>query len=183
MNEVSQYESFTPVEDPRPWVRHVVVGMSTLTVVVLGVSYHTSRKVVTPATSQAGPAVVAAPTPRNAMSSSPSAATARSGGGAPPTLPPGALRDGTFTGSVVSTRRGDVQVEMTVARGRITRSHAVVYPQGKSRDRQINDEALPKYDAAVLAAQSAQIDAVSGATVTWSGYTASLQAAIDQARA
>ena len=58
---------------------------------------------------------------------------------------------------------------------------AVVYPDGNARDAQINAYALPVLAQEVVAAQSAQIDHVSGATVTSDGYVASLQSAIDQA--
>jgi uncharacterized protein with FMN-binding domain len=88
---------------------------------------------------------------------------------------------GTFTGDSVDTRWGPVQVRITVSAGRITDSTAVVYPNGNSRDQQINSYALPVLAQEVVAAQSAQIDHVSGATVTSDGYIGSLQSAIDQA--
>jgi len=45
----------------------------------------------------------------------------------------------------------------------------------------INNSAVPAYQEAVLEAQSADIDVISGATVTWHNYTASLQSALDEA--
>jgi uncharacterized protein with FMN-binding domain len=54
-------------------------------------------------------------------------------------------------------------------------------PGGNGRDREINDYALPVLKQATLSAQSANIDMISGATVTSEGYAQSLQSAIDQA--
>ena len=105
-----------------------------------------------------------------------------SAGAAPaPQAVQGATAAGTFTGDSVTTRWGPVQVEITVADGKITAVQAVEYPQDNARDRQINAYALPVLAQEVTQAQSAQIDAVSGATVTSDGYIQSLQSAIDQA--
>jgi uncharacterized protein with FMN-binding domain len=57
------------------------------------------------------------------------------------------------------------------------------YPSGNSRDTEINSRALPILIQETLDAQDAQIDMVSGATVTSNGYLQSLQSAIDQASA
>jgi len=85
-------------------------------------------------------------------------------------------------GSAVSTRYGDVQVEVTIAGGKITDVQALTYPNGKPRDEEINARALPQLQAQVLAAQSANIAGVSGATFTTQGYITSLQAALDAAK-
>ena len=74
-----------------------------------------------------------------------------------------------------------MQVQITVKAGRITSADAVQYPTGNSRDQQINAYAVPQLNSEVTDAQSAQIDLVSGATVTSRGYVQSLQDAIDQA--
>jgi uncharacterized protein with FMN-binding domain len=72
-------------------------------------------------------------------------------------------------------------VQITVAGGRITDVTVVQYPDGNGRDREINDDALPELVQETLSAQSADIDMVSGATVTSNGYLQSLQSALDQA--
>lgn len=87
----------------------------------------------------------------------------------------------TVTGNVAQTRWGPVQVQLTVSAGKITAAEAVQYPNGNGMDQQINSYALPVLGHEVLAAQSAQIDLVSGATVTSDGYVTSLQSAIDKA--
>jgi len=88
---------------------------------------------------------------------------------------------GTFTGESTSTEWGDVQVVITVADGRITDVQVPEYPDGNRKDQQINARALPVLTKETLAAQSADIDMVSGATVTSEGYLTSLQSALDQA--
>ncbi|MFI6129085.1 FMN-binding protein [Micromonospora sp. NPDC051141] len=88
---------------------------------------------------------------------------------------------GTATGSVAQTRWGPVQVRITVSGGKITDVTAVQVPDGNRRDQEINDYAVPILRQEALAAQSARIDSVSGATVTSDGYRESLQSAIDAA--
>lgn len=87
----------------------------------------------------------------------------------------------TYAGDVVQTRWGPVQVQITVANGAITSADAVQVPTGNHRDVEINARAVPILNAEVLADQSADIDSVSGATVTSGGYTTSLQSALDAA--
>ncbi len=88
---------------------------------------------------------------------------------------------GTATGAVAQTRWGPVQVRITVSGGKITDVTAVRVPDGNRRDREINGYAVPILRQEALAAQSARIDTVSGATVTSDGYRESLQSAIDAA--
>lgn len=84
------------------------------------------------------------------------------------------------TGPAVSTRFGPFQVEIVVENGRLVDITTLQEP-GDRRSLSINDGALPSYEAAAIDAQSADIDAISGATITWGAYTESLQAALDQA--
>jgi uncharacterized protein with FMN-binding domain len=87
----------------------------------------------------------------------------------------------TVTGAVVQTRWGPVQVSITVADGKITAVDVPQYPDGNHKDEEINADALPTLKQETLSAQSADIDMVSGATVTSDGYVQSLQSALDQA--
>jgi uncharacterized protein with FMN-binding domain len=87
----------------------------------------------------------------------------------------------TVTGSVAQTRWGPVQVQLSVASGKITDVSVVQYPNGNGRDQEINSQALPILIQETESAQSAKIDMVSGATVTSGGYLESLQSAIDKA--
>ena len=87
----------------------------------------------------------------------------------------------TVTGSVADTRWGPVQVRLAVASGKITRVSVVQYPSDNPKDDEINSYALPILTRETVDAQSADIDMVSGATVTSDGYVRSLQSALDQA--
>ncbi|MEW2568685.1 FMN-binding protein [Streptomyces sp. NPDC047070] len=92
----------------------------------------------------------------------------------------GAAQAKTVTGKAVTTDYGPVQVRITVTGGKITKAEAVQQPKGGRSD-QISGDAVPKLNAAAVAAGDADIDAVSGATYTSGGYKESLQSALDQA--
>lgn len=101
-----------------------------------------------------------------------------------PSVPPSASTpgtDGTFTGDAAPTRFGDVQVEIDVSSGRIDDIRVIAYPANDRKDLQINQRAIPILVSEALAAQSADVDTVSGATYTSQGYRQSLQSAIDKA--
>ena len=87
---------------------------------------------------------------------------------------------GTATGTAEDTRYGTVQVAVTVTKGRITDIETVELSATDPHSQQINAEAVPALRRQALAAQSAHIDGVSGATFTSDGYEASLQSALDK---
>ncbi len=87
-----------------------------------------------------------------------------------------------MTGPLESTRYGPVQVEVTIASGKIVAVTAVELPSG-GRSGSISMYAAPILAGEAVTAQSAAIDTVSGATYTSRAYATSLQAALDQARA
>jgi uncharacterized protein with FMN-binding domain len=87
----------------------------------------------------------------------------------------------TLTGKAWPTVYGLVQVRITVAGGRVTAASAVRYPVDTPRDAQINAFAIPQLNKEAVAADSAKIDTVSGATYTSQGYVGSLQSALDKA--
>ncbi|HZK73743.1 MAG TPA: FMN-binding protein [Clostridia bacterium] len=106
--------------------------------------------------------------------------------GAPTLQIPTSLRSGQYTGQDITTRFGDVQVEITVSNGHITDVQAPLLPSDRARSVEISQAAGPILrDEALQAvsAKSAQIDTVSGATYTSDAYVQSLQSAIDQAHA
>ncbi|MFG2177427.1 FMN-binding protein [Streptomyces abikoensis] len=121
------------------------------------------------------------PPPPAVLASSPAGASSA----APPSAAPHAPgnRTGTFTGDVIDTRYGPVQVEATLAKGRLTAVRVLQAPSDRGRDRAIAAYALPRLTQEALGAQSAGIDAVSGASYTSEGYIRSLQSALDRAGA
>ncbi|MFJ9149528.1 FMN-binding protein [Streptomyces sp. NPDC102270] len=86
----------------------------------------------------------------------------------------------TVTGAVSQTQYGPVQVRITVSGGKVTKAEAVQAPKGGTSD-QKTALSIPKLNQEAVAAGSADIDSVSGATYTSEGYKKSLQSALDQA--
>ncbi|GAA2830327.1 FMN-binding protein [Kribbella solani] len=86
-----------------------------------------------------------------------------------------------INGSSAGTRYGPVQVRITVRANRLIAVTPLVYPNGGRRDQEISTYALPQLTHEALAAQTAHIDTVSGATFTSDGYRRSLQSALDSA--
>ncbi|GGV35433.1 FMN-binding protein [Kitasatospora herbaricolor] len=118
----------------------------------------------------AGPAPAATSAPA-ASAPAPSAPSAQ--------VTTGASRS--VTGDAANTRYGAVQVKVTLDGSRISKIDVIRYPNRDRRDQEINGFALPQLNQEAITAQSAHIDAVSGATYTSDGYTRSLQSALDQA--
>ncbi|MER6158867.1 FMN-binding protein [Streptomyces sp. NPDC001868] len=78
-------------------------------------------------------------------------------------------------GTTVDTEKGPVQVQATFQGGKITAVKMLQQP-----DHPQTEAAVPVLIEETLEAQSADIDTVSGATITSDGYRESLQAAIDE---
>ncbi|MCX5599880.1 FMN-binding protein [Streptomyces phaeochromogenes] len=92
----------------------------------------------------------------------------------PSTSASGGTSNQVVAGSTIKTEKGPVQVEVTFDGDKISSVRMLQqpnHPQTKA--------AVPKLIAETLTAQSADVDAVSGATITSEGYVESLQAAID----
>jgi uncharacterized protein with FMN-binding domain len=87
----------------------------------------------------------------------------------------------TATGDAVSTRYGNVQLKVTVSGGKITDVQALQVPQSDGKSVEISNFAVPQLRQSALTKQSANVDAVSGATYTSAGYKQALQSALDKA--
>ena len=92
----------------------------------------------------------------------------------------GGYNDGAFSGTAEYTRWGDVRVEVTIVDGQLVDIIEIQMPNDR-KSAQINRTAVPVLEAQAIAAQTADLDIVSGATYTSQAYEASLQAALDQA--
>jgi uncharacterized protein with FMN-binding domain len=148
-----------PLKQNRPLRRIVLASAVTASglVMLLALKPHTAPEVA------AAPQVVSSPAPSGSASGKAVAGTK------------------TVTGETAQTRWGPVQVKITVKNGKITDVTAVQSPSDNPRDQEINSYALPQLKSEALAAQSASIDTVSGATYTSDGYRQSLQSALDSA--
>jgi len=117
----------------------------------------------------------------SAPASSPQPSTAK------PTPKPSSATK-TVTGSTVSVGEGRrafgvVQVRLTLTNGKITAATAIQVPQNDGHSLDLSNYSIPKLSREVISAQSASIDAVSGATYTSEAYAQSVQAALDAAKA
>jgi uncharacterized protein with FMN-binding domain len=84
------------------------------------------------------------------------------------------------TGALERYGYGELAVRVTVSRSRITNVTVPALQTADPTSRQIADEAIPMLRSQVLAADSASIDGVSGATFTSQAYEQSVQAALDK---
>ena len=148
-----------------------------------GTTTSTPAATPTPATTKKATTTKKAPktkkpvpaTTKNATTSTPKSTPA------PVSTPKPAGVSGTFTGASANTVYGPVQVQITVTNGKITNATALVYPTGSFRDQQINQQAIPYLIQETLAAQSANIQGVGGASYTSQGWVGSLQSALAKA--
>jgi uncharacterized protein with FMN-binding domain len=155
---------------------------------LLSFKTHTSAAdVADPAASPTASTATGAPTPhitptmkpkaRASMAASPKATMSAGAGSG------GSTATRTITGAVETTMYGPMQVKVTLDGSKITNVAVVQETNDGQESQQIDSFSIPKLTAETLAAQSARIDTVSGATQTSTGYIGSLQSALDQASA
>ncbi|WP_233204646.1 FMN-binding protein [Cryobacterium sp. Y62] len=124
-------------------------------------------------------AAAAATAAANAAAAAQAAATAATAAAA--SAAQAAAQSGTFTGAVVQTQFGNMQVSVTVANGAIIEVTPLQLTNRGGRSVDISNQAAPILRSEVLAAQSAKVQNISGATYTSEGYLRSLQSALDTA--
>ncbi|OJV59158.1 MAG: hypothetical protein BGO38_18005 [Cellulomonas sp. 73-145] len=124
------------------------------------------------------------PTQRPSPTATPTATPTRTTAPAPapkpaaPAPPPPAPVTTVVVGSTVQTRYGPVQVQVTFTGTAITAAQALQAPSG-GYSSQVSSFSIPVLSSEAVAAGSANIAAVSGASYTSAGYQQSLQYAID----
>jgi hypothetical protein len=84
-----------------------------------------------------------------------------------------------LTGQAADTVYGPVQIQLVIRDSKIIKVSILKQPDGTIHDIQIGQFAFPQLISETLSAQSAKIDAVSGASYTSAGYIQSLQSALD----
>jgi uncharacterized protein with FMN-binding domain len=92
------------------------------------------------------------------------------------------LKDGTYTGPAVDVNWGIVTIRATIQGGKISDVQFVEYPSDRRTSVRINTQVMPWLKQEAIQAQSANVDIISGATLTSEGFAQSLQGALDQAR-
>lgn len=134
----------------------------------------------TDASSSPAPASSSAATSGGATSGGGTAAGTTTGTGKSSASKGGTTGGTALTGDVEQTPYGPMQVQITVSGKKITGVNILQHTDDGSESQEIDANALPQLTKETLAAQSARIDAVSGASYTSSGYIKSLQSAVDK---
>ncbi len=91
-------------------------------------------------------------------------------------------KDGTFTGPQVDVFYGQVQVQVLIQNGKIADVRFLDYPHDRRTSVEINSQVMPWLTQEAIQAQSANVDLISGATLTSEGFVNSLQAALQSAK-
>jgi len=91
-------------------------------------------------------------------------------------------KDGTYTGPSVNAFYGQVRVQVVISNGRIKTVNFLNYPNDRRTSVRINSFAVPYLQSEAIQAQSANVDVISGATLTSEAFMISLQSALDGAR-
>jgi uncharacterized protein with FMN-binding domain len=123
---------------------------------------------------------------RTAKPSQPTAAPAQqtpaSTQSAAPVASKGQYKDGSYTGPSVNVYYGYVQVKAVISGGKIADVQFLQYPSDRQTSVMINTQAMPLLKQEAIAAQSASVSGVSGATETSGGFIQSLDGALTKAR-
>jgi uncharacterized protein with FMN-binding domain len=94
----------------------------------------------------------------------------------------GAFKDGSYAGPVTDAFYGSVQVKAVIKNAVLADVQFLQYPVGTGTTRRINAEAMPQLTQEAIAAQSANVDIISGATQTSDAFRQSLAAALAMAK-
>ena len=103
--------------------------------------------------------------------------------GMKPSLSPArhGFADGTYTGPVVDAYYGLIQIQASIQGGRLTTLKVLKYPNDRRTSVNINRQALPMLRDEAISAQSADVDIISGATLTSRAFVQSLGGALKKA--
>jgi len=86
-----------------------------------------------------------------------------------------------YNGQVIETKYGSVQVQVVLTDGAITDAIALTLTDSSETSVEVSARAAPILREEVLAAQSAVVGNVTGATYTTQAYLSSVQSALDAA--
>ncbi len=121
-----------------------------------------------------GPGPSPTPTPQSKTNSNSSPAPTPKSASSP-------YRDGQYTGNSADAYYGNIQVAVTIVGGKITDVTFLDYPKDRSTSVEINSQAMPYLKQEAIAAQSAKVDIVSGATDSSRAFIQSLGSALSKA--
>ncbi|TIS51722.1 MAG: FMN-binding protein, partial [Mesorhizobium sp.] len=89
--------------------------------------------------------------------------------------------DGTYAGPVTDAYYGPIQIQASIQGGRLTALKVLKYPSDRRTSVRINRQALPMLRDEAISAQSANVDIISGATLTSRAFIQSLDGALRKA--
>jgi len=89
--------------------------------------------------------------------------------------------DGVYTGPAADAYYGIIQLQALVQDGRLTALKVLKYPSDRRTSININRQALPMLRDEAISAQSANVDIISGATLTSRAFIQSLGGALKKA--
>lgn len=92
-------------------------------------------------------------------------------------------KNGTYVGTRENAYYGYVQVQLTFKDGNIINAITLESPHKQRQSQKINKRAIPLLQTEAVVAQSAGVDAVSGASYTSKAFKKSLTSAIQEAKA
>jgi uncharacterized protein with FMN-binding domain len=100
------------------------------------------------------------------------------------TLPPQGTgyKNGTYNGPEADAYYGLVQVQVVIQNGKIADVKFLDYPHDRRTSQEINAQAMPWLTQEAIQAQSANINIISGATLTSEAFANSLQSALTSAQ-
>ncbi|WP_157866092.1 FMN-binding protein [Mesorhizobium japonicum] len=89
--------------------------------------------------------------------------------------------DGVYTGPTADAYYGIIQIQALVQGGQLTALKVLKYPSDRRTSVNINRQALPMLRDEAISAQSADVDIISGATLTSRAFIQSLRGALKKA--
>jgi uncharacterized protein with FMN-binding domain len=94
----------------------------------------------------------------------------------------GVYKEGEYIGDSKNAYWGNVQVKAVIRGGQVADVQILDYPKDRRTSQRINSYAMPYLQSEAIQAQSAQVDIISGATLTSEAYVKSLQSALVKAK-
>ena len=91
-------------------------------------------------------------------------------------------RDGQYTGVISDAYYGNLQLGVTILNGHISNILFLESPRERQNSVRLNQDALPKLRTETVVAQNANVDAVTGASLTSAAYIESLSSALMKAK-
>ncbi|MBA3946784.1 MAG: FMN-binding protein [Herpetosiphonaceae bacterium] len=144
----------------------------------------TTTETLVPTAPEVAPTTAVA-SPTDAPVPTPTAVPVPTDTPAPTTAPQVAgsqYKDGEYTGSVADAYYGNLQVKAVIQKGKIANVEFLDYPHDRRTSQRINSQAMPYLQEEAIQVQNANVDIISGATLTSQAFVESLQAALNSAK-